>query len=332
MKKIIFVDLNSRGNQHLTGNISFMIQFINAHKENNIYEYYFLGKSDYSNHLRNFFAFNYGTHLKSFKYYMLYNLEPEDKCVYLYPKYIDAFIYWFLKIKKVKLIGVNHGHLNSFSPAEYSNLSWLKNSLKCYILSLFDFLIVYSGHIRANLIFDHPSLLQTIKIISVHELIEIPFSLREVHKQNKQRSLLIGFKSDISNIQADCIKTIKECGFEVSLIRLDTLPISEQCDYFRSIYSLDMLLLPKDHHYYNQVSGIVNDCFALNTLPLGKSQNKHLTYSLNQLMGSPYLTIDCPYFAEHISKYLSNPEYYWGNCQLRMKRISLKNNEELSRI
>ena len=51
-----------------------------------------------------------------------------------------------------------------------------------------------------------------------------------------------------------------------------------QNEYFKFIMNSDIMILDKIHDYPLQVSGIVNDCIALGTIPIGTKLNMHLNY------------------------------------------------------
>lgn len=329
--KIVFVDCNSRLDQHLSGNISFIYQFINAQKTNCLCSYYFLGQEDYSENLINFIETHYNIKLLKFKGSLITGLREKDVCIYLYPKYIDFLKNIILRIRKIQTIGVNHGHFNSFASVEHSVLIKLKNLIKYIYFTPFDCIVVYSEHILINLINECPRLLKIVRIIAIHEIIQIPFYVDKDAKNNRQ-FLSIGYKTELSSLQFKCIKVLEKIGFKILLVRIDKLSSSSQYYYFEAIYNLDILFLPKDHHYCNQVSGVVNDCFALNTLPLGKSSNKHLSHSLKLYMDESSLTIDNPLFANNIQKYLDSSSYLWSICHERMKNISCKNYQKLANL
>ena len=108
-KKIIFIDLHSKHDQHLTGNSSLIYKFF---KEFNNYEYIYICKKNAYLFFENWFKEIGLTNIKIYSFCP--QLNRQDKIIILYPEYKRILEYLYLKLRVSSLISVIHGHLNSY--------------------------------------------------------------------------------------------------------------------------------------------------------------------------------------------------------------------------
>jgi len=81
--------------------------------------------------------------------------------------------------------------------------------------------------------------------------------------------------------------------------------LSSLDEYFRFISRCDILIIDKHHDYPLQVSGVINDCLSLGTVPVTYSNNNYWNHIAKQLYIRQVTIEDLPY----TGKDLISPEY-----------------------
>ena len=277
IQNIIFIDKHSKKGQHLSGNISFIkncIHYLNEIINQDDFSFtYLCDKSSYK------YARDWSKELK------LNNLNVSSKniilrkeiIIYLYPEYKDILFHLYLKLKGNKIIAVSHGHLNSFNDQKDTITNKLKNNIKTLFFQNFNNILCYSNHIKEIGDKNLPKLISK-KLSVISEIINLPKYEKTVKVLDHTNTIIVAF---IRNPSQKIIKNIYE-----NLKSLDNLKLligfrnstNSQNEYFKFILNSDIMILDKIHDYPLQVSGIVNDCIALGTIPIGTKLNMHLNY------------------------------------------------------
>ena len=277
IRNIIFIDKHSKKGQHLSGNISFIKNCINYLNEiidqDNLSFTYLCDKSSYK------YVKDWVKELK------LNNLNISSKkmlirnqiIIYLYPEYKDILFHLYLKLKGNKIIAVSHGHLNSFYNQQKTIRNTIKNKIKTLFFQNFSNILCYSNHIKDIGDKYIPKIIY-IKLSVISEIINLPTYNKTENNLDHTNKIRVAF---IRNPNKQIIKNIYE-----NLKSLDELKLiigfrnstKSQNDYFKFIMNSDIMILDKIHDYPLQVSGIINDCIALGTIPIGTKLNIHLNY------------------------------------------------------
>ena len=279
IKNVIFIDLHSRDRQHLSGNISFIKNCINylqdiSHDSNQSY-YYYCHKSSYQ------YAKNWAKELKitNLKITNKYNIDRDHVIIYLYPEYKDILLHLYLKLRGNHLIAVSHGHLNSFYNEKQKGILKIKRKLKTLFFSNFKNIICYSNHIKQNSSHHSPKIIHR-KLSVISEIINTPLEKKSGYNfdnTNSNKIKIAFFRSPVNKLIKKTYERILLLE-NIELIDGSQYSIKSQKDYFKFIINLDIIILDKIHDYQLQVSGIVNDCIAHGTIPIGTKLNRHLIY------------------------------------------------------
>ena len=276
-KRIIFIDLHSNHDQHLTGNSSLIYKFFT---ELNNYEYIYVCKKNAHLFFKNWFE---ELGLNNIKIYSFCpQLCRQDKIIILYPEYERILEYLYLKLRVSSLISVIHGHLNSYYNKKLSkNIKYnFKNNLKNLFFSIFDNIICYSKHILNDSRTLMPKFLHH-KLVLINEYLNFP-KLNKTKNFIKSKEIIIGFINYPENKRVYSLLKLLEINNNIRYKKGWEQDLRETKSYLEFLNSCDILIFGKNNSYNLQVSGVINDCISLKKIIVSNTENKHYKHLIEK--------------------------------------------------